>query len=222
MELKLDHKKKINIVVIDTETSNLQSVIYACKKNFINTILIKDYSNISFNEINGLIFPGVGSFSYVMKKLRERKLDRFIIDFLNTGKPSLFICLGMQLLFSYSEEMGKTKGLGVFPGLVKRIPAGIDRHVPFTGWNLIKQEKKNRIFNGIKKNEYFYFTHAYYVLPEKKNIIHAVSEYSKFSYCTSISSNNIYATQFHPEKSSINGLKIYKNFKNLCSKFETF
>lgn len=219
MELKLDYKKKLNIALIDTETSNLQSVAYACKKNFINTIVIKDYSNISLNKINGLIFPGVGSFAYVMKKLKERKLDRFIIDFLNTGKPSLFICLGMQLLFSYSEEMGRTKGLGIFPGSVRKIPAGANRHVPFTGWNLINQKKKSKIFFGIKKKEFFYFTHGYYVLPEKKNIINTLSENSKFSYCSSISSNNIYATQFHPEKSSVNGLKIYENFKNICSKF---
>jgi glutamine amidotransferase len=208
-------KRSVTIGIIDTETSNLKSVISACEKEFLKVYLLKKYANIS-NDIDGLIFPGVGSFNFVMKTLKRKKLDKFILEFLKTNKPSLFICLGMQLLFSYSEEVKKSKGLNIFPGSTTLIQANGKRRVPIIGWNTINQKNKNDIFYGIKKTDTFYFTHSFYVLPKNKKIISSESEYCGFKYCSSIAYKNIYGLQFHPEKSSTAGLKIYENFRKLC------
>ena len=177
--------------------------------------MIKKYENIS-SDIDGLIFPGVGSFSFVIEILKRKKLDKFIFEFLKTNKPSLFICLGMQLLFSYSEEVKRSEGLNIFPGSSTLIPSNQNRKVPIIGWNTINQTNENDIFYGIKKNDTFYFTHSFYVLPKNKDLISSESEYCGFKYCSSIAYKNIYGLQFHPEKSSVAGLKIYENFKKLC------
>ena len=208
-------KKSVSIGIIDTETANLKSVIFACEKVFLKVYLLKKYENIA-NDIDGLIFPGVGSFNFVMETLKKKKLDKFILEFLKTNKPSLFICLGMQLLFSYSEEVKKSKGLNIFPGSTTLIQANGKRRVPIIGWNTINQKNKNDIFYGIKKTDTFYFTHSFYVLPKNKKIISSESEYFGFKYCSSIAYKNIYGLQFHPEKSSTAGLKIYENFRKLC------
>jgi len=206
------------VIIIDTQTSNIQSVMYACEKNKINFQVVSKYKKFKREEILGLIVPGVGSFKRVMKNLTFNNLDKLIIEILELDKPSLFICVGMQILFTESEELEKSKGLDIFKGKVLRIPKNLGKtklNVPFIGWNKISIKKNNLLFKDIK-NLNFYFTHSYYVKPEKNEIIHSYADYNGFKYCSSISHKNILATQFHPEKSSTDGLNVYKNFYNMC------
>jgi glutamine amidotransferase len=177
--------------------------------------LIK-YENI-LNDIDGLIFPGVGSYNFVMEILKRKKIDKFIFEFLkNNNKPSLFICLGMQLLFSYSDEVKRSEELNIFAGSTTLIHSNEKRRVPIIGWNTINQKNKSNIFFDIKKTDTFYFTHLFYVSLQNKEIISSESEYYGFKYYSSIVYKNIYGLQFHPEKSSALGLKIYENFRKLC------
>ncbi len=203
-------KRKPLIGLIDTSTSNIRSVNYALNEFDVEVKYIKESNE---KNMDAIVVPGIGSFEHVMNKLKKEKLDKLIIEKIQKI-PSLFICVGMQILFTESLEFGKHLGLNIFKGKVKKID-GKKRKVPFIGWNQINLQKKCKIFQNIKKNEFFYFTHSYYVMPEDKQIISSEADYLDFKYCSSISKNNIFATQFHPEKSGKEGLKIYKNFINL-------
>ena len=205
------------IGIIDTGTSNIKSVIYACKINDMNIKII----DCKFNGDNfdGLIVPGIGSFNVVMNNLKSTNLDNYILEYLHKSKPAFFICVGMQILFTTSEEFGNSVGLNFFNGNVKKIPEGNKnnkRKVPIIGWNSINVVKNNKFFEDINYESNFYFTHSYYVDPENKDLITTTSNYFGFEYCSSICKDNIFATQFHPEKSSKTGLKMYKNFRNVC------
>ena len=203
--------------IIDTGTSNIKSVIYACQSSNMDIKIIDSKFNI--DNYQGLIVPGIGSFNVVMNNLKSKKLDINILEYLNKSKPAFFICVGMQILFSTSEEFGESNGLNVFNGKVKKIPEGKEnnnRRVPLIGWNSINILNKTNIFNDIEDKSNFYFTHSYYADPENKNIISSTANYDGFRYCSSITKDNIFATQFHPEKSSITGLKMYNNFRNFC------
>ena len=205
------NEKKPTIALIDTGTSNIKSVYYALSECNGNVTNISKPSEAK-KKIDAMVVPGIGSFNFVMNKLKKEKLDELIIEKINQKVPSLFICVGMQILFSKSYEFGSHKGLEIFQGEVKKISNKEKRKVPFIGWNKLNQNKKCKILNGITDNEFFYFTHSYFVDPENKNIISTTTNYNDFTYCSSISHKNIFATQFHPEKSGNSGLKIYKNF----------
>jgi glutamine amidotransferase len=211
-------KKKPIVGLVDTGTSNIKSVTYALYENNAKVLQI---SNFRKNEkIDALVVPGIGSFGYVMERLKKENLDQFILEKVNKKIPSLFICVGMQVLFSESCEFGVHKGLNIFKGKVKEInrfdnKSQKKRNIPFIGWNKIIKKKNCKILNNIKDEEFFYFTHSYYVEPEKKEIISTYADYLNFTYCSSLSKDNIFATQFHPEKSGNHGLKIYKNFLEL-------
>ena len=170
-------------------------------------------------KIDAMVVPGIGNFGFVMNKLRKEKLDNFISDKLDSQIPSLFICVGMQILFSKSYEFGSHKGLEIFKGEVKKIDnmqnSGKKRIVPFIGWNRLIKNKKCQVLDGISKNDFFYFTHSFFIDPHEINIISSTTNYKNFTYCSSVSYKNIFATQFHPEKSGVSGLKIYKNFIGL-------
>ena len=207
-------KSSLNIGIIDTSTSNLKSVQYACNHQDLKTSIITDNQDIK--KFDGLIVPGVGNFGHVMNKIRQKGLDEFILNFLYAKKPSLFICLGMQILFTNSEEKKGVKGLSFFDGEIKRFKFDERKiNVPVIGWNSINIKKKNNFFKDIEKNN-FYFIHSYYCDPSDKSLIHSTTNYYGFDYCSSISKENILACQFHPEKSSSEGLLIYENFKNIC------
>jgi len=210
---KLENKSLIGIV--DTGTSNIMSVIHACNYFSINYKIIREYEDHS--EISGIIVPGVGSYKAVMFNLKKTQLDKFIKEFVNTNKPSLFICIGMQILFDKSEEFGETKGLGILGGYIKKIPSNYNKYVrsvPMIGWNNLNIKKVSEIFLNINDKINFYFTHSYYADVYDSNIIHSTVNYNQFLYCSSIEFKNIFATQFHPEKSGIEGMKVYKNFYN--------
>ena len=206
--------KKVSI--IDYEGGNLFSVIQACKSVGLNASITSDYNEILKSD--GLILPGVGSFPYAMKMLKKKDLINPIKDFISSNKPFMGICLGFQLLFSQSEEFENCNGLDIVKGAVRKFDFK-DKiiKVPQIGWNKIYNEDgwKNSSLENIKQLEYMYFVHSYYVVPEDKNNILSYTKYENFEYCSSIIKNNIFATQFHPEKSGTEGMKIYKKWSKL-------
>ncbi len=206
------------IGILDTGTSNIRSVMNACINNKIEISVINKYEPP--RNFSGIIFPGVGNFGFVMKQLKKNKLDIFIKDYIKLNRPSLFICVGLQVLFSASEEDKDEKGLNIIEGLVKKIPIKFKdktNTVPFNGWNHIKLIKKHEIFRHLKeKINSFYFTHSYYVEPKKKDLILNEANLNGFNYCSGIIKNNIIGLQFHPEKSSMKGVEIFKNFSDIC------
>jgi glutamine amidotransferase len=206
--------KKVSI--IDYEGGNLFSVIQACKSIGLDATLTSDYNKILKSD--GLILPGVGSFPYAMNMLKKKNLINPIKDFISSNKPFMGICLGFQLLFSRSEEFENCEGLDVVKGTVRKFDFQ-DKNikVPQIGWNKIYNGIgwKNSPIENLKQQEYMYFVHSYYVDPfDKKNIL-SYTKYEGFEYCSSIKKSNIFATQFHPEKSGIEGIKIYKKWSNL-------
>lgn len=208
-----------NVAIIDYKMGNLFSVQHACKKVGLNPIITSD-PKVLENSI-GAILPGVGAFGEAINTLRRLDLIKPIKNFIDSGKPFMGICLGYQLLFSESEEFGTFKGLEIFEGLVKKFSFSNEFSsqikIPQIGWNQIfKEQTTNSVgfdpLNGIKNGEFMYFVHSYYPLPLDNDIILTHTTYHNFQYCSSINYKNIFASQFHPEKSGIEGLKIYKNW----------
>lgn len=159
-----------------------------------------------------IILPGVGAFGDCMKNLEATGLIPTILEQVAKKKFLLGICVGLQILFESSEESPNVKGLGIFKGKVKKISAE-NLKIPHMGWNSIKFEK-SKIFSGLKENPYFYFVHSYHAEPKEKNLITATTYYGE-KITAAVESENIFATQFHPEKSGDVGLQILKNFLNL-------
>jgi len=210
--------EKYNIAIIDYEMSNLFSVKHACLKVGLNPVISNDSRVI--NNSHGVILPGVGAFSESMGNLQRLKLIDTIYKIISDKKPFMGICLGFQLLFTQSEEFGITKGLNIIKGKVKRFPnfyKGRKLRIPFIGWNRIYRtgSEGKSIFNGIKDGEFMYFVHSYFVELENVDLSSTKTNYNAFEYCSSIFKDNIFASQFHPEKSGKEGLKIYKNFASI-------
>ncbi len=150
-----------------------------------------------------------------MEELKKRKLLDVIKEVIEKGKPFLGICLGFQLLFSESEEGGKKKGLDILKGKVKRFKDVDGLKIPHMGWNRISaRSKKSKILDGVKNDSYMYFVHSYFVEPKDKDIVICETDYGK-NFASGIQKKNIYAFQFHPEKSQAQGLKIVKNFVDI-------
>ncbi len=166
-----------------------------------------------------IVLPGVGAFPDCMKNLDDLSLIDPIIKGIRSGKPFLGICLGMQLLFTESEEFGTHKGLDIIKGKVIKFPEGLSSNgtrlkIPHMGWNEIRMKKKTPVLDGIPEGSYLYFVHSYYVVPEDKEVIATTTDYG-VEFVSSIWKDNIFACQFHPEKSQQAGLKILKNFRGL-------
>lgn len=204
-----------SVAIIDYGLCNLHSVVNACKYVGLNPIVTSDDSRII--ACDGAILPGVGAFGQAIKKIRGRSLDKVIFEFIESGKPFMGICLGLQLLFEESEEFGKFKGLGVLPGKVRRLPSSYGK-VPLIGWrkvNLSPNFRDNKNYFNELENQYMYFVHSYYVDPISQIDVLTYSNIDDFRYCTSVARNNIFGFQFHPEKSGNAGLLIYLKFKKL-------
>ncbi len=204
--------KKIIVGIIDTGTSNIKSVRYALEKVNVEVVEIKEFDNV---KIDAMVVPGVGSFKNVMERLKKKKLDKLILQKVSNKLPSFFICIGMQILFSKSNEFGETKGLNIIKGTVNKFLKKDNNNkikIPFIGWNKIRFKKFCPIFKSIKNNTFCYFTHSYYVKPAEEKVISSYSYNYDFEYPASISFKNIMATQFHPEKSGAQGIKMYENF----------
>ena len=202
----------MKIVVIDYGMGNLASVFNALK--FLGASARVSEHPSEIEKADKIVLPGVGAFHDAISGLRERGLVEPIKKSLSSGKPYLGICLGLQLLFEESEE-AKSKGLGIFKGKVKRFSEKDGIKVPQIGWNTVRFAPcAARLADGIKSDAYFYFDHSYYGDPEDKNIIAGTTDYG-VTFASMISKDNIWATQFHPERSQTLGLKLLENFIKL-------
>lgn len=200
------------VAIVDYGMGNLLSVEKAMQKVELGVKITDNASLIE--KAAGLVLPGVGSFKDSMRNLTKKNLIKPILNFINSGRPFLGICLGMQVLFSESEEFGKTKGLNIFKGNVAFFPKQYGVKIPHMGWNSITIKTKAPLLHDIPDGSYFYFVHSYYVIPEDKGIIATTTEYG-CEFTSSVCKDNIFACQFHPEKSQKLGLTLLKNFKNL-------
>ena len=199
------------IAVIDYDAGNVKSVEKALERSGSEYILTSDPDTIL--SADGVILPGVGNFGDCMNKLRDRKLDKAIYDYVGTGKPFLGICVGLQLLFEESEESPGTAGLGILKGKIKKFTATSELKVPQIGWNCVS-DVKGRLFKDIPEGTFFYFVHSYYLDSEDRSIVTSHTEYGTM-FDSSVESKNVFAVQFHPEKSSDMGLKVLQNFLDI-------
>lgn len=195
------------IAVIDYGMGNLKSVQKGFEKVGFDAVVSSEQEVIE--NASHLVLPGVGAFKDCMHNLEEKGLVEPVLKGIEKGKPFLGICLGLQLLFEKSEEFGAHKGLGLIKGKVARFPKS-ELKVPHMGWNSIKKKSDTPLLKQIDDNSYFYFVHSYYVIPED-NVTATSTEYG-FEFTSSIIKDNIFACQFHPEKSQKDGLKILKAF----------
>lgn len=196
------------IAIIDYGGGNIQSVYNALKYIDCECKITSDKNEIL--NADGAILPGQGEFGDCMKSITESGIKDTVIEFINSGKPFLGICVGLQLLFERSEE-SDTPGLGIFKGTIKRIPNGEGLKIPHMGWNSVEIKKRDKLLKGIESGTYFYFVHSYYLDAEDKEIVSAQTEYG-VKIDASVSKDNVFATQFHPEKSGEEGIKLLSNF----------
>lgn len=197
------------IVIIDYGVGNLGSVKNTLDRLNIKSVISDDPQVIKKSD--AIILPGVGSANQGMKNLIERKLDLIIIEEIQKNKPFLGICLGMQLLFSSSEE-GDVLCLNSIKGKVKKFSP--ENKIPQIGWNAVQSTSKNKLFNKIPKNSQFYFVNSYYCIPENNSLTIAKTEYG-INFCSVLENKNITATQFHPEKSGKIGQQFIINWTKL-------
>ena len=200
------------LAVIDYEMGNLRSVQKGFERVGHSATITSDPAVLA--DAAKIVLPGVGAFRDAIAALRERKLVEPIRAAIDAGKPFLGICLGLQLLFDTSYEDGEHKGLGVLRGEVVRFTAPPEFKVPHMGWNGVRFRRRPPIFEGVAENAYFYFVHSYYVVPTDESVIATETEYSQ-PFCSSIWRGNLFAVQFHPEKSHAAGLRVLKNFAEL-------
>lgn len=213
---------KVNIAIIDFKLSNLFSVAHACESVGFEAKITS--APVDLAEADGLILPGVGAFGDAMKNLNSLGLIEPIRKHISSGKPLMGVCLGMQLLFEESDEFGINQGLGIFKGKVTKIPDkinGIKLRVPHIGWDKITIKKESGLFNQVHDGEFMYFVHSYFCKPASRDIIAATTNYEGFEFVSSVSEGNVFAVQFHPEKSGKNGPLLYRNFAKLVSKWIT-
>ena len=195
------------ITIIDYKSGNLKSISNGFKKIGVEYQITDDKTILSDSDY--LVLPGVGAFGSAMENLEPFK--DVIYEHVSDDKPFLGICLGQQVLMSSSEETPGVKGLDLFKGHAEKLPEGVK--IPHMGWNKLKVTNNSPILEGID-GEYFYFVHSYHVIPDDESIIAGTCEYGN-RVVASLNQNNLFSTQFHPEKSGKAGLKILKNFTNL-------
>ena len=199
------------IAIIDYDAGNIKSVEKALQYLGEEAVITRDAGEILMAD--KVILPGVGAFGDAMKKLNRYGLVPVIHEVVEKGIPFLGICLGLQLMFESSEEAPGVEGLGLLKGKIVRIPEGDGLKVPHMGWNSVSFPKEGRLFAGIPENSYVYFVHSYYLQAEE-DIVPATAEYGVTIHA-SVEKGNVFACQFHPEKSSHTGLTILKNFVEL-------
>lgn len=200
------------VAIIDYDAGNIKSVEKALLHLGEEVMITRDREKILNSD--KVILPGVGAFGDAMEKLRSYGLDKVIYEVVEKKIPFLGICLGLQLLFEKSDETPGVKGLGILPGEVLRIPDKEGLKIPHMGWNSLHLQNNGRLFQGIPEDIYVYFVHSYYLHAEEPEIVKAVTDYSTTIHA-SVEKENVFACQFHPEKSSRYGLKILENFAKL-------
>jgi len=202
------------IAIVDYGMGNLRSVEKGFLKVGADVKVTSDPKEV--DNAHAIVLPGVGAFRDCMKNLEEMSLRESIIRAIEKGKPYLGICLGLQILFTVSEEFGMSKGLNIFNGRVVRFPEN-NLKVPHMGWNTIKIHKRPPILSSIDDESFFYFVHSFYVVSDDKDFIATTTDYG-VTFTSMIWRENIFATQFHPEKSQHLGLRILKGFKEFARK----
>ncbi len=200
------------IAIIDYDAGNLKSVEKALDSLGQETIVTRDKSVI--READKVVLPGVGAFGDAMNNLEHFDLIDTIKAVADSGKPFLGICLGLQLLFDRSDETPGAQGLSILSGEILKIPPKTGLKIPHMGWNSLDLKAGARLFKGIPANPYVYFVHSYYLKAADESIVAATTEYSTLIHA-SVEKDNIFACQFHPEKSSDVGLRILKNFSDM-------
>ena len=200
------------IAIIDYDAGNIKSVEKAMQLLGQEVIITRDRETIM--NADKVILPGVGAFGDAMSKLRQYGLDEVIRDVTAKGTPFLGICLGLQLLFERSDETPGVEGLGILKGKILKIPPAEGLKIPHMGWNSLHIQNSGRLFKGIPENTYVYFVHSYYLQAEEEEIVKATTQYSTCIHA-SVEKGNVFACQFHPEKSGKTGEKILTNFLNL-------
>lgn len=200
------------IAILDYDAGNLKSVEKALGFLGEESSITRDRTVVS--KADKVILPGVGSFGAAMEQLKKYEIHKMLEEVVAEGKPLLGICLGLQLMFDGSEESQGVEGLHLLEGDILRIPDQEGLKIPHIGWNSLKLEHQGRLFEGISENPYVYFVHSYYLKAKDENIVKASTEYSTHIHA-SVEKGNVFACQFHPEKSSTVGLKILSNFAKI-------
>jgi len=209
------------IAVIDYGIGNVRSILSAFENQGANVFLTRDKNKIL--ESDGVILSGVGAFSHGMDSLNKYGLVDIIKEYVESNKPFMGICLGMQMLFEESEEFGVTKGLGLISGKVVKLPTKDSQNekLPHVSWNELNSGKiqwPDTVLENIKEGSDMYFVHSFVAQPNDESNVLSTTEHSGYNFCSSVKSGNIYGCQFHPEKSGKTGLKIVKNFIRICKK----
>jgi len=198
------------ITVVDYGMGNLKSVAKALE--YIGLEVKVSSNPESIRNSIAIVVPGVGAFGDAVHNLKRFKLFDEIVNHIEKGKPYLGICLGLQLLFEYGYEFGEHEGFGVLKGKVVRFQHKEGFKIPHMGWNQVWIKQQKGLFNGVKEGEFFYFVHSFYAQPYDKNDIASTTDYIT-DFCSAVQRENIWAVQFHPEKSQKAGLKLLENFK---------
>jgi glutamine amidotransferase len=201
------------IAIIDYGMGNLRSVEKGFLKLGVQAKVTSEPATVL--SADGVVLPGVGAFRDCMRELKDLKLIDAVVQAIQEKKPYLGICLGLQVLFSESEEFGTCRGLDIFRGSVVRFPGG-ELKVPHMGWNELNIRRGNPLLDGVDDRSYFYFVHSFYVVPEDESLITATTDYGA-AFTSMVAKDNIYAVQFHPEKSQTVGLKLLENFGKIVS-----
>lgn len=200
------------IAIIDYGAGNLQSVKKAFDFIGAENVITNDPKVIM--SADKILLPGVGSFGDAMNSMAKNGLVETVKECAASSKPFLGICLGLQLLFEESEESPGVKGLGILKGKIRKFPSDMGLKIPHIGWNSLNIKQKDGIFKDIPENSYVYFVHSYYLLAEDESDIATVTNYG-IDFHSAVGKNNVFATQFHPEKSGDVGLQILRNFASM-------
>lgn len=197
------------IAILDYDAGNIKSVEKAVQLLGQDVAVTRDEETIL--EADKVILPGVGAFGDAMGKIHQYGLYEVIHEIVDRGTPFLGICLGLQLLFEESEESPGAEGLGILKGKILRIPESPGLKIPHMGWNSLELRNNGRLFEGLPQESYVYFVHSYYLKAADEGIVTAVTEYGTQIHA-SVEQGNVFACQFHPEKSSDTGIRILRNF----------
>ncbi len=200
------------IAILDYDAGNLKSVEKALAFLGEGSVITREIKEVKKAE--KLIFPGGGCFGFAMEQLKKYEIDKMLQEAAAEGKPLLGICLGLQLMFDGSEESEGIEGLHLFEGEIVRIPDCAGLKIPHIGWNSLELRNDGRLFEGIGKEPYVYFVHSYYLKAKEERIVTASTEYGVTIHA-SVERGNLFACQFHPEKSSGAGLKMLSNFAKI-------
>ncbi len=200
------------IGIVDYGMGNLRSVEKGFDKVGVRAELCARPEEL--DEYDGLVLPGVGAFGDAMENLKRVGMADALIEYIDSGRQLIGICLGMQLLFTYSEEHGRSEGMGVIPGRVLRLPGEVK--VPHMGWNVMNLSQDVSLFEGVDSGSRFYFVHSFYCLPDEPEWALGKTPYG-VEFTSAVGRGNVWGVQFHPEKSSILGLEILRNFGRMVT-----